>query len=175
MDDLVTTRGNGTWKVPGEKTIAHTACRVGKGPPHGISSTRDLSFFKSHFCRCSSMSVIIFWFRTYADFYSGRDHDYQTLNLTVAVNVMKFGSILSMFPRPFKPYVVTSICTPLLLRRTLGSLHACYRTFPYRFNKKLNLSDLWLKSDLRRWSMERTGMINRFVRPLYLVSLSLHR
>jgi len=34
-----------------------------------------------------------------------RDYDYQTLNLTYAVNVVKFGLIIGMFPKPLKPIV----------------------------------------------------------------------
>ena len=45
-----------------------------------------------------------------SDFFPGRDYDYQTLNLTFAVNVIKFGLIISMFPRPLKPCVIPSIC-----------------------------------------------------------------
>ena len=43
-------------------------------------------------------------------FFSGRDYDYQTLNLTFAVNLIKFGLIISMFPKPLKPCVVRCIC-----------------------------------------------------------------
>jgi hypothetical protein len=38
----------------------------------------------------------------------GRDQDYVTLNLTFAVNVMKFATIIGLFPKPLKPYVVMS-------------------------------------------------------------------
>jgi hypothetical protein len=62
----------------------------------------------------------------------------------------------------------------LSLKLALVSFLELYRTFPLKFNEKLNLSDLWLRSGLRRWkNTERTGMINRFVRPSYLVSLLL--
>ena len=43
-------------------------------------------------------------------FFPGRDYDYQTLNLTFSVNLIKFGLIISMFPKPLKPCVVPSIC-----------------------------------------------------------------
>ena len=36
----------------------------------------------------------------------GRDRGYQTLNLNFAVNVIKFATIIGMFPKPLKPYVV---------------------------------------------------------------------
>ena len=52
---------------------------------------------------------------------------------------------------------------------TLVLFYACYLIFLQRSNNKLNLSDLWSRSDLRRWrSMGRTGMISQFVGPPYL-------
>ena len=36
------------------------------------------------------------------DFFSGRDPDYQTLNLTFAGNVVKFGLLIDFFLKPFK-------------------------------------------------------------------------
>ena len=110
-------------------------------------------------------------------FFPGRDYDYQTLNLTFAINVVKFGLIIGMFPKPLKPCVVPSIRVkihiPFSLNPTLVLCHACYRTFPPRFDRKLNLSDLLLRSDLQRWrSMERTGMTSRFVGSLYPSVLS---
>ena len=38
----------------------------------------------------------------------GRNRDYQTLNLNFAVNVIKYATIISMFPNPLKPYVTMS-------------------------------------------------------------------
>ena len=88
---------------------------------------------------------------------------------------MKYGMIISLFPKPLKLCVATFIRVPLSIEHALVSFHACYLIFLSRFNKKLNLSDLWLRSDLQRWrNMGMTGMISRFVRPLRLVSLSLY-
>jgi len=42
----------------------------------------------------------------FADFLPGRDPDYQTLNLTFAVNVIKYATLISLFPKPFKPCVI---------------------------------------------------------------------
>jgi hypothetical protein len=39
---------------------------------------------------------------------TGRDRDYQSLNSNFAVNVLKFAMIISVFPKPLKPYVVMS-------------------------------------------------------------------
>jgi hypothetical protein len=59
------------------------------------------------------MFVIIFHFSILlvagAEFFSGRDHDYQTLNMTFATNVVKSGMIIRLFPKPLKLCVV--ICT----------------------------------------------------------------
>ena len=100
-------------------------------------------------------------------FFPGRDYNYQTLNLTFAVNVIKFGLIISMFPRPLKPCVSSihiKIYISFSLKPTSVLCHACYRTFPPRFDRKLNSSDLLLRSDLQSWrNMERTGMIGRSV------------
>jgi hypothetical protein len=52
----------------------------------------------------------------FADYLSpGRDHDYQTLNIAFATNVVKSGMIIRMFPKPLKPCAVLSICVPLPL------------------------------------------------------------
>jgi hypothetical protein len=132
-----------------------------------------MSRHKSCLCRCSSMFVINFLFhgspqRPLPIFFSGRDHDYQTLNSNFAVNVIKYAMIISWFPNPLKPRVFSYICITLSLNPALVSFHACYRTFPPRFDKKLNSSDPWLRNGLRRWrSTGRTGMINRFVTPLH--------
>ncbi|KAI0278277.1 hypothetical protein BGY98DRAFT_974739 [Russula aff. rugulosa BPL654] len=56
-----------------------------------------------------------------------RDYDYQTLNLTFAADVMKTSLFASLFPKPLERVV---------------SFHACYRNFPPKFSKKLNLPDL---------------------------------
>jgi hypothetical protein len=166
-------------KVLAEKAIGYTACRVGKGPHPRDPATRDLPHHKPYLCRGSSMFVIfsrsLIPSVVCADFLSGRDYDYQTLNLSFAVNVMKFGIIIGLFPKPLKPCVLTSTHVPLFTEHALVSFHACYRISLPRFSNRLNSSDLWLRSDLRRWrNMGMTGMISRFVRQLFLVSLSLY-
>ncbi len=42
-------------------------------------------------------------------FILGRDHDYQTLNLTFTANLLKFCLIIGMFPKPLKQCVLSSI------------------------------------------------------------------
>jgi hypothetical protein len=152
---------------------------MGQGPHFRKPSTCSLPCYESYFCWSSSMFVFIFWFydRFVLIFFPGRDYDYQTLNLSFAVNVVKFGLIIGMFPKPLKPCVVPSICVkihmPFSLKPTLVLCHACCRTFPPRFDKKLNSSDQLSRNDLQKWrSMERTGMTSRFVGPLYPSVLS---
>jgi hypothetical protein len=57
------------------------------------------------------MSAIIFRFfysfgHLYSYFFSGRDHDYQNLNLAFAVHVIKYAGIIGLFPKPLKLCVV---------------------------------------------------------------------
>ena len=118
------------------------------------------------------MLVIIFYHFNYFGCLSwfflspGRDHDYQTLILTYATNVFPSSGMIRMFPEPLKPCIVPSIHITLLLKSTLVLFYAWYQKFRPWFDRRLNLSDLWLRSDLRRWrNTETTGMINRFVRP----------
>jgi hypothetical protein len=161
-------------KFLSEEAISHKACRVGQGPHFRHLSTRGLPCLESYFCWSPSMFVIkscLFdTFATYPDFFplAGRDYGYQTLHLTYTIDVVKSGMIIGMFPQPLKPCVVSLIRVALSLKSTLVLFHAWYQNFPPRFNRKLNLSDLLLRSDLRRWrSTGRTGMISRFVGPLY--------
>ncbi len=162
----------------GERLIAHKECRMGEGAYHGDASTSSLQCYQSCFCRGSSLSVIVvtaLWFvRSVLTLFLGRNRDYQSLNLTFAINVIKYGIIINMFPKPLKPYVVVPIyiLLSLSLRHTLVSWHACYRISLHRFNKRLDLSDLWLRSGWRRRrNLERTG-INRFVNQPYRVFIS---
>ena len=49
-------------------------------------------------------------------FFPGRNYDHQTLNLTFAVNVVKFGLIIGMFPKPLGQCVVPYIYVLLPLK-----------------------------------------------------------
>ena len=54
------------------------------------------------------MSVIIFHLLSSNGLYIsplGRDHDYQVLNSTFATNVVKFGTIIGLFPEFLKPCI----------------------------------------------------------------------
>ncbi|KAN0118636.1 hypothetical protein V8E52_005059 [Russula decolorans] len=66
------------------------------------------------------------------------DYDYQTLNLTFAVNVVKFGLIIGMFPNPLKPIV----------SRMLSNL-------PSQIRQEIEFIRPTLRSNLQRWG--RTG------------------
>ncbi|KAI9441476.1 cytochrome P450 [Lactarius indigo] len=56
----------------------------------------------------------------------GRNEEYLTLNLNYAVNVLKFATIIGIFPKPLKP--------------------VCYLTFHRKSDKKWNLLDLWSRN-----------------------------
>ena len=101
--------------------MAHTVCRVDNGQYSRNNATRNLPRLESYLCRSSSMSVIIFQFYRTSTipsaacaefFFPGRDRDYQTLNINFAANVVKFGMIISFFPKPLKSCVLTSTRIP---------------------------------------------------------------
>ena len=110
-------------KVLSEKVmVAHRERRMGQGTHSRDHSTRGLPRHESYFRRRSSMfvtalrlSVLRFLRWPVMIFSPGRDYDYQTLNLTFAINVMKFGLIIGLFPKPLKPCVVSPIRLALSL------------------------------------------------------------
>ena len=126
-------------RILGEKAIIHKACRVGQGSNHGDPSASDLQSHESYFRWDSSMFVVTLMFSDlFNDTLSGRNRDYQDLNLTFALNIMKYSTIISMFPRPLKPCVVVSISAPSSppLRPILVSWRARYRTPLSKSNKR---------------------------------------
>jgi hypothetical protein len=98
--------------------------------------------------------------------FQGRNPEYRELNINFAVNVMKFGMIIGLFPKSLKSCVgIVSIFTHLspLLRHALALWHACCRTSLLRFNKRWILSDLLSRNASQKWkNLEMTG-ISRFV------------
>jgi hypothetical protein len=71
------------------------------------------------------MSVIIFSLISsngLSNFPLGRDHDYQVLNTTFAVNVVKFGTIIGLFPKFLKPCVFTLSPCSLVVTKTHSSI-----------------------------------------------------
>jgi hypothetical protein len=100
-------------RVLDEKAIIHKEHRVGQGSNPRDPSTSDLQCHESCFRRDSSMSVIILHlFDSFNDALSGRNRDYQRLNMMFAINVMKNSTIISFFPKLLKPCVVISSPTP---------------------------------------------------------------
>jgi hypothetical protein len=57
-----------------------------------------------------------------AEKFPGRDPDYLNLNVTYASNVVKFGMIISWFPKPFKLCAVTSTHVTM----SLNTLQRCF-------------------------------------------------
>jgi hypothetical protein len=73
------------------------------------------------------MFVIIFTFYnsfsdlcSCAEIFPGRDRDYLNLNVTYAANVVKFGMIISWFPKPFK--LCVTVVTPARVTLSLNIL-----------------------------------------------------
>ncbi|KAH9998657.1 cytochrome P450 [Russula vinacea] len=85
----------------------------------------------------------------------GRNHDYQTLNLMFTVNLMRLGRLLRLFPKPLKLKHFS------IVSRMLSNL-------PSIIQQEIEFIRPMVEERLRRWtSMGRTGMISRFVKPLY--------
>ncbi|KAI0284729.1 cytochrome P450 [Russula brevipes] len=90
-----------------------------------------------------------------------RDRDYQTLNLTFAVNVIKFGVIISMFPKPLR----------LVVSRMLSSLPSQIRQetefirpiVEERFAKMEEFGDDWddKPNDVLMWLMEEAKGVEK--------------
>jgi hypothetical protein len=86
--------------------------RMGQSSDYKNDSACDLCDLES--CVCWDSAVCV---KSLQSFHStntvnrcliGRDQEYQTLNLTYAVNIIKIAMIISIFPKPLKPYVVLS-------------------------------------------------------------------
>src|SRR5260370_39528294 len=86
--------GNADWvKVPVVETVQRVVCattnRVFVGTPLCARKLSDPSLNSNRYL-------------------VGRDQDYLTLNLNFAANVIKFATIIGMFPKPLKSYVAMS-------------------------------------------------------------------
>ncbi|KAH9993110.1 cytochrome P450 [Russula vinacea] len=96
-----------------------------------------------------------------------RDYDYQTLNLTFAVNVVKFGLIISLFPKPLKPIVSRMLSNlPSQIRQEIEFIRPMVEE---RFAKMDEYGDDWEKewddkpNDLLMWLMSEAKGVERSV------------
>ncbi|KAI0292786.1 cytochrome P450 [Russula brevipes] len=82
-----------------------------------------------------------------------RNRDYQTLNLTFAVNVIKYGTIISMFPKPFKRL-------PSQIRQEIEFIRPMVKE---RFAKMEEFGDDWddKPNDMLMWLMEEAKGVER--------------
>ncbi|KAF8491192.1 cytochrome P450 [Russula emetica] len=90
-----------------------------------------------------------------------RDYDYQTLNLTYAVNIVKFGLIIGMFPKPLKP-IVTRILSnlPSQIRQEIEFIRPIVEE---RFAKMEEYGEDWddKPNDMLMWLMSEAKGVER--------------
>ncbi|KAF8477701.1 cytochrome P450 [Russula ochroleuca] len=92
-----------------------------------------------------------------------RDYDYQTLNLTFAVNVVKFGLVISLFPKPLKPIVSRMLSNlPSQIQQEIEFIRPMVEE---RFAKMEEYGDDWddKPNDLLMWLMNEAKGVERSV------------
>jgi cytochrome P450 len=92
-----------------------------------------------------------------------RDYDYQTLNLTYAVNVIKFGLIIGMFPKPLKPIVSRLLSNlPSQIRQEIEFIRPIVEE---RFAKMEEYGEDWddsdMPNDMLTWLMSEAKGVER--------------
>ncbi|KAI0292784.1 cytochrome P450 [Russula brevipes] len=90
-----------------------------------------------------------------------RNRDYQTLNLTFAINVIKYGTIISMFPKPFKHIVSRMLSSlPSQIRQEIEFIRPMVEE---RFAKMEEFGDDWddKPNDMLMWLMEEAKGVER--------------
>jgi cytochrome P450 len=95
-----------------------------------------------------------------------RDYDYQTLNLTFAVNVVKFGLIISLFPEPLKPIVSRLLSNlPSQIQQEIEFIRPMVEE---RFTKMEEYGDEWddKPNDMLMWLMSEAKGVERSVEGL---------
>ncbi|KAN0118523.1 Cytochrome P450 [Russula decolorans] len=97
-----------------------------------------------------------------------RDHDYQTLNLTCARNVVKCGFIISMFPKPLK-FIVSRLLSnvPSQIQQEIEFIRP---VFEERLAKMKEYGEDWddKPNDVFMWLMSETQKVNMSVDDLSL-------
>ncbi|KAF8467591.1 cytochrome P450 [Russula ochroleuca] len=95
-----------------------------------------------------------------------RDHDYQTLNLTFAVNVMKYGMIISLFPKPLKHIVSRMLSNlPSQIQQEIEFIRPIVEE---RFAKMEEYGEDWddKPNDMLMWLMSEAKGVERSVEGL---------
>ncbi|KAI0000304.1 cytochrome P450 [Russula vinacea] len=90
-----------------------------------------------------------------------QDHDYQNLNLTFAVNVVKFGLIIGMFPKPLKPIVSRILSDlPSKIQQEIEYIRPMVEE---RFAKMEEYGDDWddKPDDMLMWLMSEAKGVER--------------
>ncbi|KAF8488648.1 cytochrome P450 [Russula emetica] len=100
-----------------------------------------------------------------------RDHDYQTLNLSFASNVLKFGFIISLFPKPLKP-IVSRMLSNLpsqaqqqieLIRPMVKERLAKMEEYGEHWDDKPNDMLMWLMSEAKGVERSLEGWARRLL------------
>jgi hypothetical protein len=111
-------------KVPFLQTIQHVICR----------STNRI-FVGAPLCSRSlsspSTSLTLFIF-----FFSGRDRDYQDLNVSFAVHVSKLAKTIGWFPKPLKPCVVPYTRVSLSIKPHFSIVSRMFSKLPSQVQKE---------------------------------------
>ncbi|KAF8467587.1 cytochrome P450, partial [Russula ochroleuca] len=95
-----------------------------------------------------------------------RDNDYQTLNLSFAVNVMKFGVIISLFPKPLKRIVSRMLSNlPSQIQQEIEFIRPMVEE---RFAKMEEYGEDWddKPNDMLMWLMSEAKGVERSVEGL---------
>ncbi|KAF8467566.1 cytochrome P450 [Russula ochroleuca] len=95
-----------------------------------------------------------------------RDYDYQTLNLTFAVNLLKFGMIISLFPKPLRPIVSRILSNlPSQIQQEIEFIRPMVEE---RFAKMEEYGDDWddKPNDVLMWLMSEAKGVERSVEGL---------
>jgi len=90
-----------------------------------------------------------------------RNPDYQTLNLTFAVNVIKYATIIGLFPRPFKPIVSRMLSNlPSQIQQEIEFIRPMVEE---RFAKMEEYGEDWddQPNDMLMWLMNEAKGIER--------------
>jgi len=98
-------------------------------------------------------------------FFVGRNLDYQDLNLTFAINVVKFATIIRFFPKPLKPIVARVLSNlPSQIRQEIEFIRPMVEE---RFAKMEESGEDWdMPNDMLMWLMSEAKGVERSVEGL---------